>query len=83
MVNFSNSTKKQESKISIGRNSINNHSNNRLILGKAKNENSYSDLMFRKESNNNANINQNNNNNEVNYSQTQKKIFFNNKIIKK
>lgn len=80
-MNFSNSTKKNESKINIGRNSINNHSNNRLILGKVKNENSYSDLMFRKESNNNANTIQSNN--EVNYSQTQKKIFFNNKNIKK
>jgi len=86
LVNFSNNTKKNESKLNFGRNSINNHSNNRLFIGKTKSENSYSDMMFRKENNipgNNPNNNINNNNNEVNYSQTQKKLFFNNKINKK
>jgi len=42
--------------------------------------------MFRKENNipgNNPNNNINNNNNEVNYSQTQKKLFFNNKMMTK
>ena len=76
LVNFSNTAKKTESKLNnFGRNSVN---NNRLFLGKSKNENTYSDMMFRKENNvENTIQGKSDISDGKNYSQTQKKLFFN------
>ena len=81
LVNFSNTTKKTESKLNFGKNSVNNnHSNNKLFLGRAKNENTYSDMMFRKDNNVNNVENVSYGKSDIsdkNYSQTQKKLYFN------
>ena len=82
LVNFSNSTKKTESKLNFERNSLT--QSNKLYIGKNKNEVSYSDMMLKKDNTPTSTPNStNNNSSSVNYSQTQKKPFFNNNVIKK
>lgn len=83
LVNFSNSTKKTESKLNFGKNTIStSNQSNRFYIGKAKNEVSYSDMMFKKDQNSSLSPNLSNNINNFNqslgYSQTQRKAFINN-----
>lgn len=84
LINFSNSCKKSESKLYIGKNSPNltpmSQTNNNFFI-KKNNENSYSDIMNKKDNNSNSNSQSLNASrefhNNIGPNQTYKKPFIN------